>query len=59
VVDLVLAETIVKARAGALKVTPGYDGVYGQLVLDAPSLSPVKVKPVVKRVQQLNMSDFW
>jgi uncharacterized protein (TIGR00375 family) len=59
VVDAVLAETIVKVREGALKVTPGYDGVYGQLVLDAPSLPQVKVKPAVKRVQQLNMSDFW
>ncbi len=59
VVDGVLAETIVKVREGALKVTPGYDGVYGQLVLDVPSLPQVRVKPAVKRVQQLNMSDFW
>ena len=36
VVDSPLAETIVKVREGKLKVTPGYDGVYGQLVLDAP-----------------------
>ncbi|MCL2642899.1 MAG: endonuclease Q family protein [Candidatus Bathyarchaeota archaeon] len=59
VVDVSLAETIVKVREGALHVTPGYDGVYGQLVLDAPSLSNVKIKSAVKRVQQLNMSDFW
>ncbi|MGD6809822.1 MAG: endonuclease Q family protein [Candidatus Bathyarchaeia archaeon] len=59
VVDGMLAETIVKVREGALKVTPGYDGVYGQLVLDAPTLPQAKVKPAVKRVQQLNMSDFW
>jgi uncharacterized protein (TIGR00375 family) len=59
VVDSQLAETIVKVREGALKVTPGYDGVYGQLVLDAPTLPQKQVKPAVKRVQQLNMSDFW
>jgi uncharacterized protein (TIGR00375 family) len=59
VVDAHLAETIVKVREGALKVTPGYDGVYGQLVLDAPTLPHTQVKPAVKRVQQLNMSDFW
>jgi uncharacterized protein (TIGR00375 family) len=59
VVDAQLAETIVKVREGALKVTPGYDGVYGQLVLDAPTLPHTQVKPAIKRVQQLNMSDFW
>jgi PHP family Zn ribbon phosphoesterase len=60
VVDVPLAETIVKVREGTLKVTPGYDGVYGQLVLDSPSLSNVnKIKSNVKQVHQLNMSDFW
>jgi uncharacterized protein (TIGR00375 family) len=59
VVDVQLAETIVKVRQGALKVTPGYDGVYGQLVLDAPTMHQSQVKTTVKRVQQKNMSDFW
>ncbi len=58
VVDAPLAETIVNVREGKVKVTPGYDGVYGQLVFNAPT-SAVKTKPVVKRVQQLNMADFW
>jgi uncharacterized protein (TIGR00375 family) len=53
-----IAETIVKVREGLLKVTPGYDGVYGQLTLDTPSVSSGKTKSE-KRVQQLNMSDFW
>ncbi len=57
VVDLPLAETIVSVREGKLKVTPGYDGVYGQLVLGTQT-SPVRVKPTIKRVQQLNMADF-
>ncbi|MCL1978430.1 MAG: endonuclease Q family protein [Candidatus Bathyarchaeota archaeon] len=59
VVDLSLAETIVKVREGALKVTPGYDGVYGQLALDASSLSHIKAKPAMKHAQQMSMSDFW
>jgi uncharacterized protein (TIGR00375 family) len=58
VVDAPLAETIVNVRDGLLKVTPGYDGVYGQLALDTPNSSSGKAKSE-KRVQQLNMSDFW
>lgn len=57
VVDMSLAEVIVKVREGVLMVTPGYDGVYGQLALDIPHLPESKDKSV-KRVQQLNMSDF-
>jgi PHP family Zn ribbon phosphoesterase len=58
VVDAPIAEAIVKVRNGKVKVTPGYDGVYGQLVLgvDAPAVKP---KPSAATVKQLNMSDFW
>ena len=60
VVDAPLAQAIVKVRNGTAKVTPGYDGVYGQLVLgvDAPA---VKLKPklAVETVKQMNMSDFF
>jgi uncharacterized protein (TIGR00375 family) len=57
VVDASIAEAIVKVRNGKVKVTPGYDGVYGQLVLgvDAPAVKP---KPSAATVKQLNMSDF-
>jgi uncharacterized protein (TIGR00375 family) len=58
VVDAPIAEAIVKVRNGAVKVTPGYDGVYGQIVLgvEAPAVKP---KPAHGRVQQLNIADFW
>ena len=41
VVDAPVAQAIVKVRDGSAKVTPGYDGVYGQLVLgiDSPPRS--------------------
>jgi uncharacterized protein (TIGR00375 family) len=57
-VDESIAQAIVKVRNGEAKVTPGYDGVYGQLVLgvDAPTVKP---KPSVATIKQLNMSDFW
>ncbi|MCL2134593.1 MAG: endonuclease Q family protein [Candidatus Bathyarchaeota archaeon] len=57
VVDVVLAETIVKVREGILKVNPGYDGIYGQLVLGNTNL--LNANSTKKRVQQLNMADFF
>jgi uncharacterized protein (TIGR00375 family) len=58
VVDAPIAQAIVKVRNGTIKVTPGYDGVYGQLVLgvDAPAVKP---KPAHGTVKQLNIADFW
>lgn len=58
VVDASFAQAIVKVREGTAKVTPGYDGVYGQLVLDAgaPAFKP---KPQAIRVKQRSMTDFW
>jgi uncharacterized protein (TIGR00375 family) len=60
-VDAPIAQAIVKVREGTAKVTPGYDGVYGQLVLGIDTPPPVKLKP--KRIQpvvkQKSMTDFW
>ena len=58
VVDVSIAETIVKVRNGGLKVTPGYDGVYGQLVLSVDAAA-VKLKPARGTIKQLNIADFW
>jgi uncharacterized protein (TIGR00375 family) len=58
VVDPAIAKAVMKVRDGTAKVTPGYDGVYGQLAL---GIEPIKIKakaPVV-HVQQRSMSDFW
>jgi uncharacterized protein (TIGR00375 family) len=58
VVDIAIAQAIVKVREGTAKVTPGYDGVYGQLTLgfDSPT---IKLKASRLRVQQTNMSSFF
>jgi len=61
VVDASMAQAIVKVRNGTAKVTPGYDGVYGQLVLgvDVPpqiKLKPKLIQPIIK---QKSMTDFW
>lgn len=50
-----VAEAVVKVREGKAKVVPGYDGVYGQLVL---SKERNLEKTIPRRVQQMNLTDF-
>jgi PHP family Zn ribbon phosphoesterase len=59
VVDALIAQAILRVRDGSAKVTPGYDGVYGQLVLgvETPAVKPKP--PAQERVQQKSMTDFW
>jgi len=55
VVDEKIAEAIIRVREGHIKIVPGYDGVYGRLVLFEEGST---AKPVLQRVQQLNLTDF-
>ena len=69
VVDQRIAEAIVKVREGEAKVVPGYDGIYGKLILpaktdtnssnEAPRTEPPRIKPPPGRVQQTGLADFW
>ena len=67
VVDSRFADAIVKVRESAVTVVPGYDGVYGKLVLptDAEaanaeaSKNAPRLKPPRGRVQQKGLADFW
>jgi uncharacterized protein (TIGR00375 family) len=54
-VDEKIAEAIIRVREGEVKVMPGYDGVYGQLIL---SKEQITQKSPAQRVQQLNLTDF-
>ncbi len=53
-----IVNAILKVRDGAISVIPGYDGVYGRLVLDESVSTGVKQRRP-QRVQQSNLSDFW
>jgi PHP family Zn ribbon phosphoesterase len=55
VVSPEIAEAIIRVREGNVQVIPGYNGVYGQLVLSKERL---KDKNLTKRIQQLNIFDF-
>jgi uncharacterized protein (TIGR00375 family) len=54
-VDEQIADAIIKVREGRLKVVPGYDGVYGQLVLSNDSFV---ANHALRTVQQRNITDF-
>ena len=58
VVDASIATAIIMVRDGTAKVTPGYDGVYGKLVLgvDSPKAKP---KPAPRTIKQTNIGDFF
>jgi PHP family Zn ribbon phosphoesterase len=56
VVEAPIADAILRVRAGSVSVVPGYDGVYGKLVLGVDASAE---KPRRERVQQLNLADFW
>lgn len=57
VVDSRIAEAIVRVREGRVRVIPGYDGVYGQLVIfgeEEESLEEAKLSTV----KQQSLTDF-
>jgi uncharacterized protein (TIGR00375 family) len=55
VVDAEVADAIVRVRQGQVVVVPGYDGVYGRLVLSGERSGRIQVPGTV---QQRNLTDF-
>ena len=70
VVDQRIADAVIAVREGKVSVVPGYDGVYGKLILpptpkdpaapnmDAPKPEATRLKPPRGRVQQSSLGDF-
>jgi uncharacterized protein (TIGR00375 family) len=56
VVEASIADAILRVRKGSVSVIPGYDGVYGKLVLGAVASAENSSR---RRVQQMNLADFW
>jgi uncharacterized protein (TIGR00375 family) len=55
VVDAQVADAILRVREGSVTITPGYDGVYGRLVLEGAASAKLRSG----RAQQMNLADFW
>ena len=55
VVDASIANAILRVRTGAVRVVPGYDGVYGKLDLSAIGSADDTIRG---RAQQSNLADF-
>ncbi len=56
VVDPILAQAIIRVREGKVKIIPGYDGVYGQLLL-FEDLTERENRP--ETVDQKSIAEFW
>ncbi len=55
-----VATAILKVREGTVTVVPGFDGVYGKLVLgDTASAAVTRELRNRRGVHQLNLGDFW
>jgi uncharacterized protein (TIGR00375 family) len=56
VVEPRFADAIIRVREGNITVVPGFDGLYGKLVLDT---APVPKPKIMRNSPQSNISDFW
>jgi len=57
IVDSKVAKAIVQVREEKVKVTPGYDGVYGEIIL-SDNQTEVETKPRRESVKQRSLADF-
>jgi len=58
IVEPRIAEAIVRVREEKVKVVPGYDGVYGQLVIFEEQEKQQTQQKAVEKVKQYSLADF-
>ena len=59
VTDEKIANAIIAVREGKVKIKPGYDGVYGQLIFNEKESNGAGKKPVYSaKPHQKSLSDF-
>ncbi|MBC8501455.1 MAG: DNA helicase UvrD [Nanoarchaeota archaeon] len=54
-----IAGAIIKNRVGELKVEPGYDGVYGELVIEGINEKEIEEEKKKPKPQQKGLSEFF
>lgn len=54
IIDPRISEAIVRVREGKMRVIPGYDGVYGRLIL----FEERREEKSLEKVNQRNITDF-
>jgi uncharacterized protein (TIGR00375 family) len=60
VVDARVADAVLRVRAGSVSVVPGYDGIYGKLLLGEPATIDVSQETQSRgHVQQTILNDFF
>ncbi|HJX24150.1 MAG TPA: hypothetical protein VJ574_07105, partial [Candidatus Bathyarchaeia archaeon] len=59
VIDPLIVKAIMRVRNGQVKIEPGYDGVYGKIVLEEDEVPEKRTKNTsVRKEEQMKLDDY-